>query len=346
LGATLIHDAFSNAVQGAVSGWRAGKTLHVACNELADPVSLGAELGAVVREELERDGVDIVALRDQAWQGSFLHLRGVFAAAELPSTPVGFLPIPDVEGTLLARASSIAALAAIGLDTISYGSENNGELFVNLVIIPGDGDFAEKSRDSMHGHTDAVSFPIRGRHDAEESRIAPSPDFVCLSGLRNPTAAQTTVMPLADILAQLTQDQIAELKKPQFLIRSQRTFREGTKRILGDELVVDGGELLFDVDGQLWIRFSHRSAGADDTNSVADDAVEAFKAACTACATGIVIGPGDILLVNNRVGLHGRTIVDGEPGGESRWLLRTYGLVTENLNADQRYRASPHKLFP
>ncbi|KVA43518.1 TauD/TfdA family dioxygenase [Burkholderia cepacia] len=320
-------------------------TLEVACECLADPVSTGKRLSADVSAELARMGTDLNALREQAWKDAYVHLPNAFDAADLPETPEGFLPLPHSEGTLLARASSIAAIAALGLDTVSYGSENDGELFVNLVIIPGEGDFSVKSRKSMQGHTDAVSFPVRGRFDSEEVRIAPSPDFVCLSGLRNPTNAETTVMPLSQILPQLTAGQIAELKKPQFIIRAQKTFREGTQRILGEEHVVDGGEFLFDVNGQLWVRYSHSSAGADDEGAAAD-AVAAFEAACKTCAIGIVIAPGDILLVNNRIGLHGRTSIDGEAGGESRWLLRTYGLDTAGLDPQQRYEDSVHKLFP
>ncbi|MCG5076250.1 TauD/TfdA family dioxygenase [Paraburkholderia tagetis] len=321
-------------------------TLEEACDCLADPVSTGEELSRLVRDELARTGTDLNALREQAWTEAYIHLPNAFDVAGLPATPEDFLPLPDAEGTLLARASSITAIATLGLDTVSYGSENDGELFVNLVIIPGDGYVPEKSRSSMHGHTDAVSFPVRGQFDSEEVRIAPSPDFVCLSGLRNPTNAATTVMPLSQILPQLTEGQIAELKKPQFIIRAQGTFRDGTQRILGEEHQVDGGELLFDVNGQLWVRFSHSSAGADDEEGAAADAVEAFANACKTCATGVAIAPGDILLVNNRIGLHGRTTVDGEAGGESRWLLRTYGLDTSGLNAEQRYEDSVHKLFP
>lgn len=346
MGATLIHAEFSAAVRAAVLQWRDGMTLEDACKSLLDPVTLGKQLSEIVQGKLREAGVDLEAIQKQAWDTAYVHLGEVFDPKGLPETPSGFVPLPDADGTLLARASSIAAIATLGLDTVSYGSENDGELFVNLVIIPGEGEFSEKSRRQMSGHTDAVSFPVRGRRDSEDVRIAPSPDFVCLSCLRNPTGAATTVMPLGAILSQLTDAQIEELKKPQFIIRAQRTFRDGTKSILGEEHLVDGGELLFDVNGQLWVRFSHSSAGADKEYGAAADAVAAFEEACKFCATGVALRPGDILLVNNRIGLHGRTTIDGEPGGESRWLLRTYGLDTAGLAANQRHPDSGHKLFP
>ncbi len=33
-------------------------------------------------------------------------------------------------------------------------------------------------------------------------------------------------------------------------------------------------------------------------------------------------------------------------GGQTRWLLRTYGLDTSNLTAEQRYSDSSFSLFP
>ncbi len=234
----------------------------------------------------------------------------------------------------------------MGLEPVSYGSENNGELFVNLVVLPGEGIYADKSRGGMKGHTDAVSFPIRGRLDNERPELAPSPDFVCLSGLRNPENVQTTVMPLETILAQLSNEHVEELKKPQFGIRSQATFREGMKRILHQEHVVEEGELLFDVNGQTWVRYSHSSVTPIEEDSAAAAANEAFATACRHNSVDVVVAPGDILLVNNRLGLHGRTAVGGEVGGQSRWLLRTYGLDTSGLSAAQRYVDTPYKLFP
>ncbi|WP_208459123.1 TauD/TfdA family dioxygenase [Paraburkholderia sp. BCC1876] len=329
-----------------MSDWRGKKSFDDACQWLSDPVKLGGELVRGVGAELERLGLDLSTVRSLAWSNAYIHLPDAFASLGLPDTPTAFCPVPQAEGTLLARATSIASLAAIGLDAVSYGSENNGELFVNLVLMPGEGLYADKSRRGMKGHTDAVSFPVRGRVDEARQELAPSPDFVCLSGVRNPDGVHTTVMPLKDVLAKLESGQIAELKKPQFIIRSQGTFREGMRSILGEEHVVDGGEFLFEVEGQTWVRYSHSSAGVEEEDGPAANAVAAFESACKQSAIEVIVAPGDVLLVNNRLGLHGRTLVAGEPGGQSRWLLRAYGLVTEGLVASQRYKDSPYKLFP
>lgn len=295
----------------------------------------------------ESTGRDFDALSASLWAAPFVMLPKVFAQGQLPQTPQGFVPVPDAEGTLIARVSAIVALGALGMETVSYGSENDGELFVNLVVLPGDGRSADKSKGGMRGHTDAVTFPFRGQVDVNNPDIAPSPDFVCLSGLRNPDSVRTTVMPMSEVLADLSGDQIEELKKQQFGIRSQTTFIPGMKLILGEEHGIDEAEILLDVGDETWVRYSHSSIRVDeDEQPAAANANAAFAAACLQHCASAVVEPGDILLVNNRLALHGRSDVGGEPGGESRWILRTYGLDTTGLTKGQRYSKPPYMLFP
>ncbi|WP_162266976.1 TauD/TfdA family dioxygenase [Bordetella hinzii] len=70
--------------------------------------------------------------------------------------------------------------------------------------------------------------------------------------------------------------------------------------------------------------------------------------ACNASAKLVVVQPGDVLIVSNRLALHGRGEVGDGVGGQSRWLLRAYGLDTSNLQQYKRYSPGPlsHMLFP
>lgn len=202
----------------------------------------------------------------------------------------------------------MACLAALNSGHDFYGSENDGHLFVNLVVLPGDDDFADKSKSDMRGHTDGCRSQCGQLHEFDE-RVAPSPDFVCLSGL--PTDETTTaVMPLSAILQQLTSAEIAELIKPQYLIRPQKTFKRGLRKLLGKESpllsAMAGIQLLFESGDGYWIRYSHSAADADYDSDLATQAVTRFEEACQKCSASVVISPGDILVVNNRVGLHGR----------------------------------------
>nr|WP_240161135.1 TauD/TfdA family dioxygenase [Burkholderia sp. Ax-1719] len=119
------------------------------------------------------------------------------------------------------------------------------------------------------------------------------------------------------------------------------------KLILGEEHGVDDAEILLDVGNETWVRYSHSSISVDtDEQPAAAAANDAFAAACHQHCKSVVVEPGDILLVNNRLALHGRSDVGGEPGGESRWILRSYGLDTTGLTKGQRYTKPPYMLFP
>lgn len=346
----MIDAHFSRAIHGSVSRWMLDNPLEFCLSAFDNPVELGANLLPAIVTALEEVKVSLYDVQHSAWSNPLIHLRAVFDVHELPETPTVFIPVPDLATTVAARACAVACLAALNSDTISYGSENEGHLFVNLVVLPGDDDFADKSKADMRGHTDGVTFPIRGQRHEFDKRVAPSPDFVCLSGLRNPDEITTTIMPLSAVLQQLTHDEINELTKPQYVIRPQKTFKRGLRKLFGkDSALLDamaGIQLLFEGDDGYWIRYSHSAADTDYDSEMATQAVTRFEQACSKCSTSVVISPGDLLVVNNRVGLHGRGVVGGEAGGNSRWLLRTYGLDTRDLTPEQRYDGSAFKLYP
>lgn len=344
----MISVIFSQAVRTAVANWRAGVTFEQMLDSQTRPRELGHELVPTIEHELKKRACSCAKVQDFAWTQPYLKLEAIFQPSNLPDTPTDFCPVPDVEGTAIARVTAIACLAAINSATVSYGSENEGELFVNLVVFPpGRGKFTDKSADKMSGHTDGVAFPLRGQRDPTNSRIAPSPDFVCLSALRNPKQVPTTVMPLDHLMDQLSQEHINELQKPQYIIGSQLTFRDGIVKILGEELAVDDAQLLFPVNENWWIRFSHSATQPAETDQQpAQEAMDALKHACAKSVIELPLQPGDIALVNNRIALHGRSEPGREFGGQTRWLLRTYGLEVSDIDPDQWHKDSAFMLYP
>lgn len=347
-GTQLIETIFSQAVCAAVTDWRESVTFEQVLEYLACPGELGHELVPAIERELNIRNCSCAEVQAFAWAQPCLKLNAIFQPSDLPDTPTDFCPVPDVEGTALARVTAIACLAAINSATVSYGSENGGDLFVNLVVFPpGRGKFTVKSADKMSGHTDGVTFPLRGYRDPANSRIAPSPDFVCLSALRNPKQVPTTVMPLDRLMERLSQEHIDELQKPQYIIGSQLTFRDGMVDILGDELEVDDAQLLFPMNGKWWIRFSHSTTQIAETDQKsAQEAMDAMKRACADCVIAVPLQPGDIALVNNRNALHGRSEPGSEYGAQTRWLLRTYGLDISNIDPGQWHEGSTFMLYP
>lgn len=334
------------AVRGAVDQWmRTTPPAQRRVELRAAPAALSAALGLTTEAWLANQGHGAASVRAFLLSAPYRHLSAVFDAAPLVDTPEAFFPVPDTAGTEAGRAAALAVHGLMRLETVSYGSENDGNLFVNLVVIPGSGAFAEKSTGSMRGHTDAVSFPFNGEDDPQDDRIAPSPDVVTLIGLRNPRCVPTRLMPLADMLPLLSMADMVELKKAQYSVTAQKTFRQGTKRILGWEHVVIDAPVLRESSGGTNIRYSHNNVTAKESTGPAQLAIEHLEAACHRVAKQVVVQPGDILVINNRLALHGRSEVGRDVGRESRWILRAYAMDTSRLHPQKRQQA-PHVLFP
>jgi hypothetical protein len=344
----MTEPEIAAAVKVVVDRWMQSTPPAQRHIEMANPATLSALLGLSVQQSLVLAGHRPAALRGHMLQAPFSHLRGVFDPSWLVDTPTAFCPVPETVGTIAGRAAALAVHGVLQLETVSYGTENSGNLFVNLVAIPGSGAFAEKSRKSLRGHTDGVSFPFNGEDDPQDSRLAPAPDLVTLVGLRNPNDIPTKVMSLADVLGSLSPSDVAELKKSQYSIRSQKTFVQDMKRILGREHVVIDGPILKDFLGRTYIRYSHSNVVPSASGGPAEQASNNLEAVCNQIAVSVVVQPGDLLVINNRLSLHGRGVVGDEVGGQSRWLLRTYGLDTSNLPAHKRHVGGtpPHVLFP
>lgn len=346
----MTETHLSTAVRAAINQWMQETSPEQQKVQLSNPAYLSVTLGKLVEKSLEDQGYNCDDVRAYVLNSSHCHLKTVFNATTRVNTPNSFIPVPDDMATIVGRAAALAMHGLLRLETVSYLSENQGYLFVNLVALPGEGAFAEKSKKGMRGHTDAVSFPFNRENDPEYQRIAPSPDFVTLIGLRNPNCVSTRFMSLEDVMERLSSFDIKELEKPQFSILAQRTFRQGTENILGVEhMVVNAPVLKCLGDDMYIIRYSHSSVTTDEDNHQANRALRSLEDACNACANPVVVQPGDVLLVSNRLALHGRSEVGDEVGGQSRWLLRTYGLDTSDLQENKRHyprSVRSHMLFP
>lgn len=277
---------------------------------------------------------------------SFLHVPAAFPAGLHTDTPTDFLPVPSDAGVIKGALAATLLNRLLGLDTVSYGSENGGHPFVNLVPQDGKGRKARKSHDGMRGHTDGVSFPFPGTRDEVVMRMAPAPDWVCLVCLRNPRAVPTRVVPVLPLLEQMPPQLLAALREPQFIIQAQGTFTKGMKDILGSAHIVDGGALLVG-DQNFVFRFSHSNVDpAPDATPEAQEALDAVEAHCVANSQAIALSPGDLLWVNNRRAIHGRGEVGLGSGGQERWLLRTYAIRPAIVEPDQRYPERLFQLYP
>nr|WP_268894135.1 TauD/TfdA family dioxygenase [Pseudoroseomonas coralli] len=180
----------------------------------------------------------------------------------------------------------------------------------------------------MRGHTDGVSLPFPTEFAAGGEEQSPAPDLLVLVGLRNPSGTMTRLAPVSSALDRLTDDQYQAMQEPWFNIAPQRTFVNGRPRV-GAPLL-SCGEPRHGVS----MRFSHSSVTvSDEAPPVACEALEAFAAALLGLYTNVVVGPGDICMIHNRQVIHGRAAPGPGVGGVTRWLLRTYGWMSDTTGS-------------
>jgi hypothetical protein len=275
-------------------------------------------------------------------------------------TPKEFAPV-DEEYWWPAAQFCLIALHCIGLKPIAYNSENLGALFQNIVA-----GNTKKSWKSLRGHTDAVAFPFT-LDTIAGTKISGSPDFVILCGIRNPKQIPTWLVPFHKIKKEVLEKQPLYndvyvdtlLSDDIYDIHLQDSFEKGC---FPHGYKLEKSSILGrDSHGIQAIRFNsavtvNPCVGAEVIaeasellslirNVLAEDA----KAEDCKLHEKIVINPGDVLLVNNRFALHGRAEVttqdNPETGGDTRWLLRTYGYKPRTQGDAQKMDA-PHIMYP
>jgi hypothetical protein len=258
-----------------------------------------------------------------------VHFEQAFNPSGLTDTPTTFVP-SNHPGWMRAARSALAMLGAFGLNPVAYASENGGSIFQHLTKIPGSSYSANKSQKELRGHTDAAYHSLPGEQPTRSCSV--SPDFVVLIGLRNPKPTATRVIPLSGLLKHhLNPSEAHSLASSVFAVEPQPTFLLPKGTIAHDVPVV-----VYHNRGTL-MRYSNGSIGADDQlhpkqHATLQKITHILTASPSGLVHNVVVAPGDILFINNRISLHGRDRPEsGPPGLQSRWIMRTYGLYPDSL---------------
>lgn len=232
---------------------------------------------------------------------------------------------------------TLGLMYCFDLEPISYDRENGGDMFVHLVVdAEGQGRAAAGSRDEMGGHTDLLSFEF-AHEFGDHSLTPPGPDFVVLTGIRNPGPTATYIAPLEDIVEKLPSASLDELMLPQFILARQPSIDEDYDSLSSDRKVI-----ALDSDWGQVIRFSASKVSADPDLLPAVRALEDLANVVARVRQGVVVEPGDVFFLNNRLNLHGRERIDVETASRDRWLLRSYA---NRKSTPRRYvEGSKHKM--
>ena len=245
------------------------------------------------------------ALADFATDGrpvGALLVRGVPLGA-VPVTPASPTAPSGTDGTTEHTLLTVAR--ALG-HPVGYSAEHGGRIMQNLLPTP-DGATRQTSTSSaveLEFHTETAFHPFR-------------PHYLLLLCLRADPSAATLLCSIEELLPRLSADQRSVLAQPRFRTAVDESFAGVHPGPLGPPIPVLSGDpahptLVFDAD--LMVGIDPESA----------EVLDALRSLALAHRIGVVLEPGDLLVVDNHACIHGRTAFRARFDGTDRWLQRSF----------------------
>lgn len=256
----------------------------------------------------------LLEFADEGNDAGALLLRGL---------PVGALPpTPTTPGSSFAKdLRSEMALLTVGRllgQPVGYQPENNGSVVQNIAPTRegADRQVSTSSAVNLAWHTEAAFHPHR-------------PRFLLLLCLRGDPTAHTTLCSIREIVEALPLRTRAILASRRFRTRADESYVRASARPLGRLTAVLGGDplrpnLVFDAD---------LMTGQDEE---AQQALRELGETMERTHTSVVLAPGDLLVVDNTVAVHGRSPFKPRFDGTDRWLQRTFVVSDLSASAGER----------
>ncbi len=240
--------------------------------------------------------------------------------------PVGEAGLPPTPATLdsVQREPSVAAavltMVACGLgDPAAYLAEKDGALVQDVVPVPG--------RERFSGNAGSVLLTFHNENAFHQHE----PDWVLLLCLRadHERVAGLRTACLREVLPLLSATDLAVLFAPEFILAPPPSFGV-------DDAERSPQPLLFGEPEDPDMRMA--TIATTPVTPRARTALTAFGAACDAAAHIVLLKPGDMAILDNRVTAHGRTAFRPRYDGADRWVQRTFVIADLRRSRDHRPR--------
>jgi L-asparagine oxygenase len=236
-----------------------------------------------------------------------LVIRGLPVDDPLPKTP------PDSshhlgEMTLMARAQAILN-HAIG-EMVAFEAEGGGRLFQDMVPSREamDTQTVASSRVELVLHTEQAFWPLR-------------PDWVSLACLKGVREATTYTLSARALSGALTSKERRQLREPLWMTGVDESFRAESRSLVDADLRGPFA-ILTGCEEDPFVRF-HR----DLDRSVSDEA-EGLRQRVIQLYPQLrcshTLAPGELVLIDNRRTLHGRSPFNAHFDGTDRFVIRSF----------------------
>ncbi|MFI5780624.1 TauD/TfdA family dioxygenase [Nocardia sp. NPDC051570] len=252
--------------------------------------------------------------RHSGFRGSLM-IRGLpVDEARLPATP----STPDSVQRDATVSAAVLTMMACGLgDPVAYLAEKSGALVQDVVPVRG--------KETFSGNAGSVLLTFHN----ENAFHVHEPDYVLLLCLRadHDRVAGLRTACLREVLPLLTGASREALFAPEFVTAPPPSFGSDHAAIPPQPLLSGSAD---DPD----IRMATIATTA--LTPRAEAALAEFGRACTTVARITKLTPGDLVIVDNRVTVHGRTAFQPRYDGADRWVQRTFAIADLRRSRDHR----------
>lgn len=250
-------------------------------------------------------------------------LRGSLAISGLPVDHDALPATPSSADSVQREASVPAAVlmmvaCALG-DPVAYLAEKSGALVQDVVPVPGKETFSGNAGSALLTFHNENAF-----HQHEPDYLL----LLCLRADHDATAGLRTAC-LGEVLPLLSDATRAALSAPEFVLAPPPSFGTGSE-------ARSPRPVLFGDPADPDMRMA--TIATTPLTARATDALREFGRACDAACRTLVLAPGDLAILDNRVTAHGRTAFKPRYDGADRWVQRTFVIADLRRSRDHRPR--------
>jgi L-asparagine oxygenase len=264
----------------------------------------------------------LVRFRIRGSRDGITLLRGMPVDRPLPPTPRSGAFTGSWRELSQSAISQLMVMSVLG-DVICYADEKDGQLIQDICPVPGAEHRQENTGSSLlELHTEDGFHPNK-------------PDFLSLLALRSDHAgeAMTVACGIRAVLPRLRPEVVDVLRMPWFRIKLATSFVGADLTAYSRLMPILSGS---PRDPDMCVDLH----ATEPANEAARHALADLRRAILGSLVGAALQPGDMLIVDNRKAVHGRTGFTPRYDGQDRWLRRCFAVADIRGSHPMRYPGS------